>query len=250
MNRFIQNLTGLCALAALIPAAHGDAVSGGSPYVLQSAGTISVPVPTVVPTKGSDGDYDLTFQYFTTPVISFTGQPAGHVVASNFAPTKVLASDFNYAGNWQVDGSGLLTDYLLGDPNGYFQGHFDDTLTSDNQISTVTVYNNGTNADGDVKTGSPTMTSLTIPFTTIGTSASFTAQYFDPPSNTTLNVLLNNQTLLSGTFNQNGAFTQTGGSGTFTPNSSPAVPEPSALALLGLGVLPLIGIARRRSLQA
>lgn len=192
----------------------------------------------------------------TTP-FTFTTDPNGPTSltfeltpeSGPFVPVKVTASDFKYTGNWQLDASSLLSNY-----NTDFVGHYGATL-SGSQISTVSLYNNGSASttmvnyflgipigvsissptDGELTT-TPITSSITLPFTSIGTGGGFDLSYYDAPTSTGFEVLQGTTPIISGMFDANGKF---------IPSAS-AVPEASPFLLFGLGALPLVALAHRR----
>lgn len=239
-------LTGLAAiLAATLAPAHATS-SGTETYADESFGTVNVPG-----FAATSGDQTLTFEFGP---------------GMNFAPAELVATNFQYTGNWSVD-----TNALLADPSAYFVGHlgYTYTLSPSAAVTSVSLYNNGTpstitpnsffgitlpptvtSPDDGLLTTIPTTSSITLPFTSVGTSASFDFTYYDPPADATFDVLEGSTTLLAGNFDPNGDFTPTTTAGgvteSFTPNGAPAVPEPSSFALIGLGLLPLVWAVRKR----
>jgi hypothetical protein len=192
------------SLAVFAPASYASTSSGGYNFVFSLPATFTPSVPV--------GSPDLFIYSFGT--------------ASS--PSQLVATDFTYDSNYQVD---ALSAYL-DNSSEISSGLIGYTTDSNNQINSLTL-NNGSTAY--------------IPFSSVGGPASLTLSYYDATTstpftlqeqytNTAGNLVTN--TLLDGNFN---------GNGTFTPAGSAAVPEPAPLVLLSLGVLPLIGMARRRS---
>ncbi len=223
------------SLSALAPMGHAATVAVPSSPTSSTAFSF-----TTVPGAGNSLTFELTPETGT------------------FVPVEVTASNFVYTGNWNID-----TTSLLAAPSNYLVGHYGFTLAG-TQLATVSLYNNGAPAtttvsyffgipigasassptDGQL-TQTPIDSSITLPFTSVGTGGSFGLAYFDAPTTTGFKVLQGTTPVVSGTFSPNGAFTSDLGSS--GPTGSPAVPETSSLGLLAFGALPLLGLARRRS---
>ena len=257
MKRSTQSLAvlGLSALSlvALAPASRAAAVAPSfGDYTEKYTLAPFVFNPSVV-----SGSADALIFTFGAHNVSGTlgGTPVYDANFSSSDAAALVADNFAYSGNWIVDQTGLE----IGALEGADRGHFGYT-SGNNQLQSATLYNNGqnTNIFGGVtspsdgkKTPLPTTTSIYIPFSSVGTSATFDIGYYDDP--TLSDFLLQEQytdpnggtvtkDLIKGTFSGT-AFTPAG-------PGTPAVPESSSLALLGLGVLPLLGIARRRATRA
>jgi hypothetical protein len=192
------------SLAVFAPASHASTSSGGYNFVFSLPVTFTPSVPI--------GSPDLFIYSFGT----------------SSSPSQLVASDFTYDSNYQIDAFSAYLDNYAEVSSGLI-GY---TTDSNNQINSLTL-NNGSTAY--------------IPFSSVGGPASLKLSYYDAPTSTPFTFQeqytntagsLVTKTLLSGTFNSNG---------TFTPAGSAAVPEPASLVFLSLGVLPLIGMARRRS---
>ena len=242
MKRSTQSLAvlGLSALslAAFTPASHALAVAPTPPPIGQYNFVYSLPRFNFTPSVAAGSSDALIFTFSPSDTTNFTTSDAAVVSATNF----------NYTGNWQVDTTGLESGFFGGTDTGHFS-----YTSANNELTSANLYNNGTattfdlntfnidSSDDGKKTATPTTTSVYIPFSSVGTSAGFDLNYYDDPtlSNFTLQEQNSSgtKTLLSGTFGPNG----------FTSSAlNPAVPEPSSLALMGLGALPLLGLARAR----
>lgn len=209
--------TAALGLSGALATAHADLISIG----LQQAGTNSGNITTVATGNGSAGVVSLSYGTFTVNNISGTGTPP------NPEP-DLLSNSINVSNSSAASMNIFITEQGLSTPTGI--NKFLSTFTANDFLGNVisVVEKTFISTSNALYTGTP-LDSET--FTSIGTATSIDAT----PS-------------LAAPYSETAEFIVTVGAGGGSVNDTiniSKVPEPASLAVLGLGLLGL-GVVRRR----